>query len=77
MEDKRIPPLRAIRLKCLDCCCGSSNEIKNCAVVECPLYLYREGKDPFRAKRQYTPEEKAALALRLRQNNPRNIGEKN
>ena len=58
MEDKRISPLKAIRLKCLDCCCGSSNEVKLCPAANCPLHPFREGHDPFRAKVELTPEQK-------------------
>lgn len=49
MGEKRISPLKAIRLKCLDCSCGSSNEVKLCPVVKCPLYPFRFGKNPNRA----------------------------
>lgn len=49
MEEKRISPLKAIRLKCLDCSCGSSNEVKLCPVEKCPLYPFRLGKNPNRA----------------------------
>lgn len=48
MEEKRISPLKAIRLKCLDCSCGSSNEVKLCPVEKCPLYPFRLGKNPNR-----------------------------
>lgn len=31
MEEKKITnPVKAIRAKCLDCCCGSSNEVELC-----------------------------------------------
>lgn len=40
--------LKAIRLKCLDCCCGSANEVKLCPIKDCPLYTYRLGHDPKR-----------------------------
>ena len=49
MEEKRISPLKAIRLKCLDCCCGSANEVKLCTVEKCALYPFRFGKNPNRA----------------------------
>ena len=42
----RRTPMKAIRAKCLDCCCGSSNEVKLCTVKRCPLYKYRFGKRP-------------------------------
>ena len=49
MEEKRTSPLKAIRLKCLDCCCGSAHEVKLCTAVKCPLHLFRLGKNPNRA----------------------------
>lgn len=57
MEEKRISPIKAIRLKCLDCRCGSSNEVKLCTVERCPLYPFREGRDPYRKKTELTPEQ--------------------
>ena len=30
-------------MKCLDCSCGSSEEIKNCFAKKCPLYQFRFG----------------------------------
>ena len=65
MEGKRISPLKAIRLKCLDCCCGSSNEVKMCPRTNCPIYPFREGHNPFVAKREYSAEQKEAIKLRL------------
>ena len=38
--------LRAIREKCLDCCCGQANVVKDCGCENCPLYLLRNGRDP-------------------------------
>jgi hypothetical protein len=54
---KRLTPIKAIRAKCLDCCCGSSNEVKLCPCDGtqsglCPLYPYRLGKNPAMAGRQ-------------------------
>lgn len=68
-------PLKAIRAKCLDCSCYQINEIKLCATTKCPLYAYRMGKNPYRAKRALTEEQKAALVERLSQNRPKNQGE--
>ncbi len=65
MEEKRISALKAIRLKCLDCCCGSSYEVKLCTVAGCPLYPFREGHNPYIAKREYTDEQKEAIKSRL------------
>ena len=68
MEQKRISPLKAIRLKCLDCCCGSSNEVKLCSLERCPLYPFREGHNPFIEKQEWTEERKAAQRARFAQN---------
>lgn len=43
-----LTPLKAIRTKCLDCCCGNPNEVRLCPVVDCPLYPYRDGHNPKR-----------------------------
>ena len=42
----KLTPIKAIRLKCLDCCCGSANEVRLCNLKKCPLYPYRFGKRP-------------------------------
>ena len=44
---KKITPLKAIRLKCLDCSAGSAKEVKFCQFEDCPLYQYRLGKNPY------------------------------
>lgn len=42
----RLTPIKAIRKKCLDCCCGQALEVRMCNITECPLYLYRMGHRP-------------------------------
>jgi hypothetical protein len=54
-------PLRAIRRKCLDCCCGSSQKVSLCPVKDCALYPYRFGKRPGTVKREATPAQKERL----------------
>ncbi|MDD6612524.1 MAG: hypothetical protein PUE91_10000 [Clostridiales bacterium] len=39
-------PIKAIRAKCLDCCCDSAREVRLCPVQKCPLYEYRLGHRP-------------------------------
>lgn len=39
-------PLKAIRLKCIDCCAGNMAEVKRCDDEECTLYPYRMGHRP-------------------------------
>lgn len=58
--------LKAVREKCLDCCCGQALEVKLCPAEDCPLWIYRFGKDPTR-KRTMTEEQKQAAAERLKQ----------
>lgn len=36
---------KAIRLKCLDCCCGSAYEVRMCTVTRCPLWRFRLGTE--------------------------------
>ena len=38
---KEVSPMKTIRQKCLDCSCGSSEEVKNCFAKKCPLYQFR------------------------------------
>ena len=39
-------PMKAIRAKCLDCCCGNQNEVRTCKLEKCSLYPYRFGCRP-------------------------------
>ena len=54
-------PLKAIRAKCLDCCCEQLNEVKYCPASNCPLHPFRFGRNPFRAKRELTDDQKEVL----------------
>jgi|WetSurMetagenome_2_1015567.scaffolds.fasta_scaffold561979_1 hypothetical protein len=47
-----MTPMKAIRLKCLDCCCGNVAEVKRCPCPDCSLYAYRLGKNPAMAGRR-------------------------
>ena len=44
-------PMKAIRSKCLDCCCDSAKEVKMCTLRDCALHSYRMGKNPNMAHR--------------------------
>lgn len=59
-----LTPIKAIRAKCLDCCCGQATEVKLCPANDCSLYPYRMGKNP-NIKRTYTDEQRKAMAERL------------
>lgn len=47
-EKKKLTPMRAIRAKCLDCCCMNPNEVRLCPSEGCPLYAFRDGHNPNR-----------------------------
>lgn len=58
-------PLKAIREKCIDCCCGQVNEVKLCPATSCPLHEFRLGHNPYN-KRTLTDEQRQAAAERLK-----------
>lgn len=64
MDEKITSPVKAIRAKCLDCCGDSATEVKLCVSKNCVLYPFRFGKNPY-VKRNYTDEQRAAMAERL------------
>ena len=49
---KKLSPMRAIRLKCLDCMCNQIGEVGHCSVRECSLWQYRHGKRPETARKK-------------------------
>jgi hypothetical protein len=58
-------PLKAIREKCLDCCCGNASEVRKCVAVDCALWPFRVGTNPFRKKRELSAQQKRDRAGRL------------
>lgn len=42
----KLTPIKAIRAKCLDCCCGSRQEVRECKIKSRTLHPYRMGKRP-------------------------------
>lgn len=42
---ERVSRSKAIRLKCIDCCCGNMAEVRNCPATNCPLWRYRMGRE--------------------------------
>ena len=62
MQEPKTNPVKVIREKCLDCCCGSPNEVKLCTAVNCPLHPWRMGKNPYRKP----PSEAQLAAARKR-----------
>jgi hypothetical protein len=44
--ENRLTPLKAVRAKCLDCCCLQHAEVRKCVVQTCALWPYRMGHRP-------------------------------
>lgn len=42
---ERVSRSKAIRLKCLDCCCGQAAEVRKCPAEDCPLWRFRMGRE--------------------------------
>ena len=55
--DDKTPTLKVIKKYCLWCMCDQPNEVKLCPSKDCPLYPFREGKNPFASKKEYSEEE--------------------
>ena len=53
----------AIRAKCIDCCGGNSEEVRRCSMLDCSLWPFRMGSDPWRAP--MSEERRAEMAERL------------
>ena len=43
-----MSPLKSLRLRCIDCCAGSSLEVRLCTAVSCPAWPFRLGNSPWR-----------------------------
>ena len=66
MNTKEIrTPIKAIRAKCIDCCCFQPKEVRLCTAVNCPLHPFRFGKNPYRKVREMNDEERQSCAERL------------
>jgi len=44
----------AIRIKCLDCMCWQSGEVRRCDQAQCPLWLFRVGTRSARVRTKQT-----------------------
>lgn len=58
-------PVKAIRDWCLECSGGSHESVKMCSSTDCPLYPFRQGRNPYRTARKLTDEQRAAAAANL------------
>lgn len=39
-------PVKAMKMKCLDCCGWQRKEVELCPIRHCPLWAYRKGSRP-------------------------------
>lgn len=64
-ENKVTSVLKAVRNHCLDCCAYQREEVKLCPCVNCSLWPFRLGKNPYRKKREISEEQRAAMKERM------------
>lgn len=57
--------LKAVRKKCLDCCCYQENEVKLCPATTCALFPFRSGRNPYN-KKNSSDAQRAAAGNRLK-----------
>ena len=62
----RLSPVWALRLRCLDCCNGSAQEVRLCTAVDCPSWPFRMGRNPWRTP--LDDQERAQRADRMKRN---------
>ena len=64
--DNYHPPLKAVRLYCLDCCCNSPSEVRRCggAGADCDVYDFRFGDNPFISEAKREAGRKAIQRLK-------------
>jgi hypothetical protein len=60
-------PLKALRARCLDCCCGQPGEVRKCIAITCPSWPFRMGINPFRQKRSLSAEHMRRMTEGLKQ----------
>jgi hypothetical protein len=58
-------PLRAIRAKCIDCCCGNAAEVRKCVATDCALWPFRLSANPFRKRGVLSEDERLSRVARL------------
>ncbi len=54
--------IEALRLRCLDCCAGSAQEVRYCSARKCASWPFRMGTNPWRSERAPMSEEQKAKA---------------
>ena len=46
LKEVNLTPMKAIRLKCLECANFQWSEVRDCNILDCALYVYRFGRNP-------------------------------
>lgn len=64
-KSSKPTPLKAIKKHCKECSNFELKEIRECPVLDCPLYPFRLGKNPY-LFRKMTEEQRQGAAERLR-----------
>ena len=75
-SSKQTNPVKAIRKYCLSCCLESAFEVEKCPASECELWEFRMGKNPYRTKRELTPEQLEVARERIKKANAARISAK-
>ncbi len=65
MAERSNNPIKRIREYCIQCVADQPKEVELCPITDCPLYDFRFGTNPYRAKRVVSEEQKAALRSRM------------
>ena len=63
--NKIVSPLKAIKVYCYRCSGDSHAEVKRCTGEDCPLFMFRMGKNPYRKKKVLTEEQRNKAAERF------------
>jgi hypothetical protein len=63
-----MSPLKALRLRCIDCYGGSLKSVRGCTSTDCPSWPFRMGRNPWRAP---ASEERKQRARELAARRPR------
>jgi hypothetical protein len=71
-----MSPLRALRLRCVDCSGGSTTEVRLCTAIACPAWPFRMGKNPWRAPASEARRDRARTTIvTTRARRAKNLGQ--
>lgn len=66
LKNKANTPQKAIVNFCIMCMGGHKSWVKECTSINCPLYEFRFGRNPYRKVREYSEEELEKLKNRAK-----------